>query len=422
MINCVRKLPHDQLGRTTPPAAPRASRTRVTTRGPSNATAAAVRRHDPAPIVLCQRDQHEVDVLRSKELPSMDICDPQFSVATIPPTILARLRDIAVERGFDPEPWFVGTGVLPGQLDAPESLVSFRQATTILRRALRALPDGPLGVEVGARNAIVGFGVLGFAMRSCRTGAEAFGLGIEMHRLCGSMLDYELVQGDPLSTLRVYERIPDPELSRFLIEETFTNALLFSRSVLNEEIIPVHASVCYPKPAYAEQYRRYFGCPIEFNCGVTEASFATELLARPIRTHNEANLAAALDAVKRMAAATSSQHDTVASVEAILGENLRRSITMAEVADRLFVTERTLRRRLNAADERFSDIHDRVRQRRALFLVHETTMTITQIAAETGYSDAREFRRAYIRWNGEPPSDTRRLRELARVDAAPVGG
>ncbi|WP_067540365.1 helix-turn-helix domain-containing protein [Nocardia crassostreae] len=99
--------------------------------------------------------------------------------------------------------------------------------------------------------------------------------------------------------------------------------------------------------------------------------------------------------------------DVVASVESILGENLRRSMTMSEVADRLFITERTLRRRLRSAGVKYIDIRDQVRQRRALFLVRETGMTIVQIAAETGYREAREFRRAYVRWNGEPPSRTR---------------
>ncbi|MFI9508173.1 AraC family transcriptional regulator [Nocardia sp. NPDC052566] len=345
----------------------------------------------------------------------MDICDPQFSAATIPPTILLHLHRLVTERGFDTDPWFAGTGVVPGQLDGPQTRVSYRQATTIIRRALRALPDGPWGIEVGARNAIVGFGVLGFAMRSCRTGAEAFALGIEMHQLVGSLLDFDLHRGAELSTVRIHERIPDPELLRFLTEEAMLTTLLFSRSVLEDEVVPTRVRIAYPEPAYGEQYRAYLRCPIEFDAGITDVSFPSQLLDRPIRTYNEASLNASLDAFKRMVEATEERHDTVASVEAILGGNLRKAMPMAEVADRLFVTERTLRRQLSAANERFTDIRDRVRQRRALYLVRETGMTIAQIAAETGYSDAREFRRAYVRWNAEPPSETRKSRGTGRA-------
>ncbi|RDI68054.1 AraC family transcriptional regulator [Nocardia pseudobrasiliensis] len=338
----------------------------------------------------------------------MDLFDPQFSAAVIPPTILLHLRRLAVERGFDTELWFGGTGVVPEQLDAPETRVSFRQADTVLRRALRALPDGPWGVEVGVKNATVRFGLLGFAMRSCRNGGEAFGLGVQLHRSIGSLLDFEFDRGPESSTLRILERIPDPETVRFLTEEAMFTALIAARSVLEDDVCPQRVRVAYPEPSYSEEYRRYFRCPIDFDCGVTELSFDSRLLDRPIRTCNEANLNASLDAFKRMSEAIPDRSDIVASVEAILGENLRRVITMAEVADRLFVTERTLRRQLTAAGERFSDIRDRVRQRRALFLVRETNMTIAQIASQTGYSDAREFRRAYVRWNGEPPSETRR--------------
>ncbi|MFI5782519.1 AraC family transcriptional regulator [Nocardia sp. NPDC051570] len=352
----------------------------------------------------------------------MDLFDPQFSAAVIPPTILLHLSRLAADRGFDTELWFDGIGVVPDQLDASDARVSFRQAATILRRALRALPDGPWGVEMGVKNATVRFGLLGTAMRSCRIAGEAFGLGVELHRSVGSMLDFEFDCGPESSTLRVLERIPDPETVRFLTEEAIFTTLMTARWVLEDDICPQRVRIAYPEPPHADYYRRYFRCPIEFGRGVTELTFPSHLLGRPIRTCNEANLHASLDAFKRMVDAVPDRTDTVASVEAILGENLRRVITMAEVADRLFVTERTLRRQLTVAGERFSDIRDRVRQRRALFLVRETGMTIAQIATQTGYSDAREFRRAYVRWNGEPPSETRKARGMAVDDFEVAAG
>ncbi|MFJ4654216.1 AraC family transcriptional regulator [Nocardia sp. NPDC088792] len=347
----------------------------------------------------------------------MDIFDPEFSAATVPPTILVRLCDVATERGVDTEPWFLGSGVSPTQLDESEARVSYRQATAILRRALRAMPEGPIGLAVGSRNAVVGFGMVGFAMRSSRTLADALGLGMEMHRLTGSLVDFELSHHGELSAIRLFERLPDDELTRFLAEEAMAAVLAFGRSLLNTNIDPVRLRLAYPEPACAAEYRRYFRCPIEFDCADTELVIARKVLHRPIPTYSEANLIVAREACERMRGDDAPRHDIAASVASILGESLRRSLTMAEVAERLFVTERTLRRHLQAAGEKFSDIRDRVRQQRALFLVRETTMTVTQIAAETGFSDAREFRRAYVRWNGEPPSRTRSLVGLPWDDA-----
>ncbi|MFI1918091.1 AraC family transcriptional regulator [Nocardia sp. NPDC020380] len=352
----------------------------------------------------------------------MDIIDPEFSAANIPPTILVRLCDVAAERGVDPEPWFLGTGVSPAQLDAPEARLSFRQETAILGRALRSLPEGPIGLAVGSRNAVVGFGIIGFAMRSCRTAGDALTLGMQLHRLAGSLMDFELTDHGDHAGVRAFERLPDPELVRFLCEEAMAASMAFGRSLLNDDFDPIRIRLSYPEPPYAAEYRRYFRCPIEYDCAETELLFDSALLQRQLPTYSEASLVVAREACERLRGDSEDRHDTVSSVESILGENLRRSMTMAEVAEQLFVTERTLRRHLQAAGEKFSDIRDRVRQQRALYLVRETGMTIAQIAAETGFSDAREFRRAYIRWNGEPPSHTRSATRLpwgaATVEAA----
>ncbi|QIS11544.1 AraC family transcriptional regulator [Nocardia arthritidis] len=338
----------------------------------------------------------------------MEIRDSELCEATIPPTILARLRAVAAERGYDVGPWFAGTGVSPDQLTTPDARVSFRQATTVIRRALRTFPGEPIGLRVGARDARDAFGLLGFAIRSCKTAAEALELALELHRCAGSLLNFELTGRGEATTVQLQERMADPELLPFLCEEFLSAATLFSRSLLGEDAAPTRITVGYPKPDYSAEYQRIFRCPVVFDAPTNTVSFATRMLERKIATRNEANRLAAVEACYRLLDDGNARQDVVAAVEAIVAENLRSQITMVEVADRLCLTERTLRRQLNAAGERFNDIRDRVRQRRAAILLEETLLTVTQIAAETGYGDVREFRRAYVRWNGHPPSDFRR--------------
>ncbi|MCV7038763.1 hypothetical protein BST36_07340 [Mycolicibacterium moriokaense] len=83
-------------------------------------------------------------------------------------------------------------------------------------------------------------------------------------------------------------------------------------------------------------------------------------------------------------------------------------MTMASAAQQLHASERMLRRQLANAGEHFSTARDRVRERCATFLLRESKMTVEGIAHEVGFSDAREFRRANIRWTGHPPTHHRR--------------
>ncbi|MEU4805692.1 helix-turn-helix domain-containing protein [Actinosynnema sp. NPDC023587] len=93
----------------------------------------------------------------------------------------------------------------------------------------------------------------------------------------------------------------------------------------------------------------------------------------------------------------------VAAVEALLNAHLQRPLTMTEIAARMHISERTSRRRLAEADDHFGAIRDRVRERRATALLRHSTLAILAVAAEVGFSDGREFRRAHRRWTGRTP-------------------
>jgi AraC-like DNA-binding protein len=49
--------------------------------------------------------------------------------------------------------------------------------------------------------------------------------------------------------------------------------------------------------------------------------------------------------------------------------------------------------------------------RLAIEYLRKTSMTSEEIASRLGYSDAANFRHAFIRWTGKSPSD---FREVAR--------
>ena len=115
--------------------------------------------------------------------------DPRLAAAVIPAFVIAGLVDIARAEGVAPEGWFAGTGLTPAQMQKADTLLSWRQAAGILRRGLAALPPGPYGLRIGSREALVSFGMAGFAMLSSRTVGEALAIGLELHQATGSLMD-----------------------------------------------------------------------------------------------------------------------------------------------------------------------------------------------------------------------------------------
>lgn len=333
--------------------------------------------------------------------------------AVILPTILAGVLDIGRAEGLPVMSWFSGTGLDPALLHAPGARVSLRQARAVLSRALAQAPGRALGIEVGERDPLLSFGLLGVAMRASATVGAGLDLAHELHEVAGSLLDVEReVLGGEVTVL-FRERWPDTELVRFLCEEAMVSTTVLIRSMLGDPTWePARVDVTYPRPSYAREYRRALGSAIVFSADANRMTLPSGLRDRPLPTAHEPTRRAAVEACRTMIAPTDAPSGLVASLEVLLARHLRRPLSMRDVAERLHMTERTLHRRLAESGERFRDVADRVRERRASFLLHHTAVPVGMVALEVGYGDGREFRRAYARWTGRTPSQARRAGAL----------
>ncbi|WP_433620843.1 AraC family transcriptional regulator [Nocardia sp. CA-120079] len=334
--------------------------------------------------------------------------DSPLTRVVIPPTIVTGVVEVGKREGRPITSWFTGTGLNPDELVSSNTVrMSYRQAATILRRAIRAMPGWPLGMQVGTRDSLLSFGMVGMAMRACATGAEALQVALELHRASGSLVDAAAEVTNGQVTVSLFELAPDPELTPFLIEEALCSTVVFMRSMLGRDQSPTVIELSYSPPAYVREYAYFFRCPVRFDAPANRLRFPAEFLERRFATHDGLVRAAAIDTCWRLLDASDTEPSITSSVTALLDRDLRNPPTMAQVAEQLHMTERTLRRQLHATGESFSVVRDRVRERRATFLLHESTLTIEGIAREVGFCDAREFRRAYLRWTGRLPSATR---------------
>ena len=81
---------------------------------------------------------------------------------------------------------------------------------------------------------------------------------------------------------------------------------------------------------------------------------------------------------------------------------------IGDVARRLAVSVRTLQVRLAEEDRRFIHLVEAVQRERALALLADPALTISSVAARTGFSTPAAFVRAFRRWTGRTPSEWRR--------------
>ena len=334
--------------------------------------------------------------------------DPRYTAAVIPTTILAVLAQIADAERVAVEPWLAGLGITRAQIDDATVRVSYRQASLIIKRALRAIPRSSFGLEVGAHQSSGTFGIMGLAMMTARTFGEAVAIGIEHADITGALMDVEMETTNVREVALIARpRFPDEDILVFLCEELFASTLQLARSLVGPAFKPVRLELTYPTPPHAADYRKLFGCEIRFGANRNRLVVGAQWLDMHLPTHHPVSAQQALAICREQAAQIKRQSEIVASVERILRRRLAEHPTLGDVASSLNLSERTLRRHLAAAGRVYRDIHDQLRTERALELLSAGALSIADIGSEVGYSDAREFRRAFKRWTGAAPTAMR---------------
>ena len=81
---------------------------------------------------------------------------------------------------------------------------------------------------------------------------------------------------------------------------------------------------------------------------------------------------------------------------------------LAQVANKIATSPRTLQRRLKNYGLEFKKLVAETRRRFALDYLKDRKNTLTQIAFLLGYSEVSAFNRAFKRWTGSTPLDYRR--------------
>lgn len=92
-----------------------------------------------------------------------------------------------------------------------------------------------------------------------------------------------------------------------------------------------------------------------------------------------------------------------AAVERILREDLGQRWTLGEVAGRLFVSGRTLQRKLRAVELTFTELVMRVRVAEAMRLLLDSDLNVTAIGYVCGFDDSAHFSHSFRRVAGETP-------------------
>ncbi|MDA8485241.1 AraC family transcriptional regulator [Pseudomonas resinovorans] len=337
----------------------------------------------------------------------MKTIDSPFELALVSPFLLQTLTEVASDKGVSSERLCRGLGFTPDDLQDPAQRISYRQATTMIQRALAALPDRGLGLWVGHRNVLGTLGLLGHVLSLCRTLRDAFEIGVRFQHTSGGMAVSSLQEGAEESFLEVECRLPYADVQVFAVEEFFASVMVYNRALISADFQPLRFEFTHAAPGYEAEYRRLLGPNVYFGCLHNRMVIASHWLDTQLPTHQPVALRQALHLLELESAQVQQKIDLLQTVERAIARDLPHGSQIEKVASDLNMSSRTLRRRLAEHAVTFDALLEQVRRARAMSLLNNPELPIERIAEELGYSDVRGFRRAFKRWTGLSPSACR---------------
>jgi len=263
-----------------------------------------------------------------------------------------------------------------------------------------------VGIEADPRD----IGILFYLTASSATVADGLEL---LARYVGTTNEAVLVEISPgkvetVLTVRLALEFEVPR--RQFLEFIALEVIRALGRVTNRDFAPSRMTFAHTRNSGLRELHRILRCPVEFACAADSWVLPQSIMELPI-VSEDSHLLQILEA---HADDLLSERRTIAGLRGLVENQLLSllpsgRVQAAMVANKLGMTERSLRRRLAAEGTTFSEILDRLRNGLALRYLEDQRTSLQQIAWLLGYSELAAFNHAFKRWFGTSPRRARNL-------------
>jgi AraC-like DNA-binding protein len=328
-------------------------------------------------------------------------------------TKLAGLVEIAAERGADLNVLMREAGLDPAVLRSPEAAIDYGGFCELLRRCALAwdLPD--IGLRMIRYQQIDFLGPVALVTRMERTvrGAlQAIIANLVIHANATVAAFEEEAEGD-IASLILNQRDDAPKC-RENTELVMAQGKLVIDAIAGAPVPLVEAAFAHDKGSSVRAVEAHFSCPIRYGAERNALTFDRALLDRRIEKSD-----VAYHALIRKYLITARAEIDGGTLEQVRAEIARQMelghCTLERVASSLRMPPRSLQRRLQAEGLSFRGLLDEWRRARALSLVNNSRLPLSEVSEALGYSEQSVFTQAFRRWYGGTPHRFRTQRLAA---------
>lgn len=361
----------------------------------------------------------------SNSLPSIEHAPAGRTDRRVPgvvaPVLAQSLLREAEHLGLDTSPLWEDMALVPSDLAKPCFMVTYHEASALVRSALRLIRRPNLGLDLGMQPNLPYHGALALGIPTSATLRDATRL-LEDYPVSGGHLlvvsDRDEERGNVMTASPL---LGNEDIQEFLIDFFFASSVRLRRALTGTYYAPLAVELIRSRPSDAEYYDRILGCQVVF--GASQNRFISDagIFDVPLPRADEKSFRLAVGLLGAESVAAADSAPMVFFVRRAITRTFPAVARPSHLAAALEMSERSLRRSLQAAGWTYQALLDECRKTRAIELIVNGRMPLTHVALETGFADLRSFRRAFRRWTGQLPSELKRRPMLAPIEARSLG-
>ena len=329
----------------------------------------------------------------------------------MPATKYARISlilwNIISSYGIDPEPLFWEAGINPDLMKQSGKRYRVRKVKLLWQKAAKAIGDPCFGLKAAELWHPSNFSALGYAMLASTTIRTALERMERYYHVISDerVLELNDVEDGMQLTLVFNDTMHDiPERN----DASLAVILNICRVNYLEDLAPVSVTFNHPKPTCSSKFFEYFKCPVTFDAPVNSLTLPLEMADRILPGSNP-QLAELNDQLMISYLEKLNPDDITQKVKAVVINQLPSgSVTDESVAKAVYMSNRTLQRKLENAGTTFKILLNETRKDLAKQYLRDQDTSMTEIAFLLGFSENSTFSRAFKRWTGVSPSQYRK--------------
>jgi len=330
-------------------------------------------------------------------------CDEKYLPAHYQPALLL---DLLLARDISSHKVLRGTGLFYDDIIAGEQKVSPNQLRLLIASGQKLLPEPDLSFRWGENLWPGHYGPGSQLLSNAPDLRHALKALVHFRRSLSPLLAPRVFEDERYCYVQWLDSSGLQYQHRFMTETVMMGLTSMARWLAGHSL-PWRYGFSYERPEHSEEYSVRFGSSaLQFGLGadvmIIEKKWLDVRWPRGSATAFQAEWQRA-DAARRGEA----EDGFCEAVYHWLIRHLESGCSLPEASEAFHMSPATFKRKLKKHNTQFQALQDLARLHICLYLLHVKGMNNEQVAAHLHFNDITNFRRAFKRWTGLTPSDSR---------------